>query len=153
MCYFLKRMCYTGPLHGHPKEVTTGNLNCKVLETDHLSQNYRLVDQPQTFSPAPILSEWEENYILMVQEFASEATRVGLSTPPQLDDESMLCNPNDVLRARISSYGTSIPSCDTCKLINSTGKLFPCEHDPSEPPRMLQSLRSPKPPLYLHSYE
>lgn len=83
MCYFLKRMCYTGPFHGHPKEVTTGNLNCKVLETDHLSQNYRLVDQPQTFSPAPILSEWEENYILMVQEFASEATRVGLSTPPR----------------------------------------------------------------------
>lgn len=70
----------------------------------------------------------------MVQEFASEATRVGLSTPPQLDDESMLCNPNDVLRAAsISSYGTSIPSCDTCKLINSTGKLFPCEHDPSDP--------------------
>ncbi|KAF4452841.1 hypothetical protein F53441_4396 [Fusarium austroafricanum] len=128
----LNGMNYTGPLHGHPKAVTTGSLKIKALETDHMSQNYRLVDQPRSSCPAPTMSEWEENYNLIIQEFASEATQVGLSTPPQLDDESMLCSPRDVFRAA-SRSGASTHPCDTCRLINMDGKLFPCERDPSDP--------------------
>ncbi|KAM0189031.1 hypothetical protein ACHAPI_010300 [Fusarium lateritium] len=130
----LKKMDYTGPLNGHPSSVTLGKLSFKVLETDHLSQTYRLVDQPRTTCPAPTMSEWEENYNLMVQEYASEATRVGLSTPPQLDDESMLCGPRDVLRAGLtSSNGSLTHMCDTCKLINTASRRFTCERDPSDP--------------------
>ncbi|KAJ4282686.1 hypothetical protein NW764_003699 [Fusarium oxysporum] len=131
MIQFLRGIEYTGPLHGHAKIVTAGSLIIKVLVTDHIQQTYHFIDQLPSLCPAPTLSDWEENFNLMVKEFASENTRVGLSAQPQVTDDSMIHNSADLIKALMGK--ASLHPCDTCMILKVGHAELICEPDPSDP--------------------
>ncbi|KAH7483461.1 hypothetical protein FOMA001_g7240 [Fusarium oxysporum f. sp. matthiolae] len=131
MIQFLRGIEYTGPLHGHAKIVTAGSLIIKVLVTDHIQQTYHFIDQLPRLCPAPTLSDWEENFNLMVKEFASENTRVGLSAQPQVTDDSMIHNSADLIKALMGK--ASLHPCDTCMILKVGHAELICEPDPSDP--------------------
>lgn len=131
MIQFLRGIENTGPLHGHPKIVTARSLITKVLKNDHIQQTYHFIDQLPSLCPAQTFPDWEENFNLMVKEFASENTRVGLSAQPQVTGDSMIHNSADLKKALMGKK--SLHPCDTCMILKVGHAELICEPDPSDP--------------------
>lgn len=119
----LEGITYTGDPSFFGNNATLGSMRVNELKVDHLRQTCRWVPRMGSVRPAPIKARWNDNFQLMVRQFAHDATLVGLEKPPDVESAFWTPTAKDTYAHRSKKVW-----CDLCRYSTTAG--FPeCERD------------------------
>ncbi|KAH7478830.1 Meiotic activator RIM4 [Fusarium oxysporum f. sp. albedinis] len=111
----IEGIIYTEPLNDFKPQIRVGEV--KMLQTDHLGQQYSWITRPMRTMPAPRYATFNENFALMYRQFNTQLTHVGPTEPIPRDADVLYRAPGD---------NRDVVRCDSCLYM---GENVKCERD------------------------